>query len=265
MYSRAVRSGLLPALVVGVVLAAALISPSRPSTGPLVCYGYGYGCGAPIVTKLWPFAGPITGGTTIDISGSNFNNNAPGTQPIVKFGTTPATSVTLMSDSWIRVVSPAHAAGVADVRVTTAAGTNTAGQALYRYVSASWCAIFELSKMPTTWIQNQTKSFTIVAFNCGLKTWPATGYYRVDSNVHFTTKRGPGFQNQAFWLGQNYHNLSKNIASNRGALIRITLTPRFHGTVYLEAEMIKLHQFWFSRYLSRPPQFMSRLVVVTSH
>lgn len=46
------------------------------------------------------------------------------------------------------------------------------------------------------------------------------------------------------------------------ANIAITINPTFRGTVKLEAEMVKLHQFWFGRYLYRPAQFVFVSVVV---
>jgi hypothetical protein len=271
MNNRAVRSGLLPALVVGVVLAAALLSPARPSSSVLTCYGYSFGygyggCGAPTVTSVWPYAGPITGGTTVNITGTNFNNfKAPATAPVVKFGGVASPIVIYMSDTLLRVASPAHAAGVVDVTVTTAYGQTSAtnGGDLFRYVNASYCAAFILSKAPTVWKQNVTQSFALTVFNCGLKAWPATGYNRVNSNTHFTSRLGSGYNTSRYWIGPvNSHNLAHNIGSNRGLLIRITITPRFHGTAYLEVEMVKLHQFYFGRYLYRPPQFKAVVVVV---
>jgi hypothetical protein len=196
------------------------------------------------------------------IGGSNFNNFA-GSAPVVKYGGVPALGVTFVSDTQLRAVSPAHAAGVVDVTVTTAAGTSAAnGLDSYRYVNAAYCAIFLMTKAPTTWTQNVTSSFALTVFNCGTKAWPFAGYNRVNSNVHFTSRRGSGYNTQIYWKGQNSHNLSHQIGPNRGLLIRITLTPRFHGTVYLEAEMVKLHQLWFGRYVLRPPQFNAIVVVV---
>jgi IPT/TIG domain len=258
----AIRS--LPPLVVMAILAAAFIlSPGQNVKTVFSCYGYGYSCGAPTVTALFPYAGPITGGTTVNVTGTNFNNNAGSTVPTVRFGGVAAPIVLFKSDTLLTVASPAHAAGVVDVTVTNAGGTSAiTGPDRYRYVSASYCAIFDISRAPTTWTQNVTSSFALNAFNCGTKAWPFATYYRVNSNVHFTTRLGSGFNTQAFWKGQNYHNLGHNIAPNRGVLIRITLTPRFHGNVYLEAEMIKLHQFWFGRYVLRPPQFHAVIVVV---
>ena len=42
----------------------------------------------------------------------------------MKFGTTAATSFTVVSATRIQVVTPAHAAGAVDVRVTSTGGTS---------------------------------------------------------------------------------------------------------------------------------------------
>ena len=263
MQKIAIRS--LPPLIVMAILAAAFIlSPGQNLKTVFSCYGYGYSCGAPTVNRVWPYAGPIMGGTTMVISGTNFDNVAPGTKPVVRYGGVAALSVISFSDTEVRAVSPPHAAGVVDVTVTTAAGTSAAnGLDLYRYVNAAYCAIFLMDKAPTTWKQNVTSSFALTVFNCGTKAWPWSGYNRVNSNVHFTTKRGSGYNTRIYWKDQNSHNLTHNIGPNRGLLIRITLTPHFHGTVYLEAEMVKLHQLWFGRYLYRPAQFNAVVVAVS--
>ena len=53
------------------------------------------------------------------------------------------------------------------------------------------------------------------------------------------------------------------MAPNATQAMAMTLRPTFRGTVKLEAEMIKLHQFWFGRFLYRPPQFAYKSVVVS--
>jgi hypothetical protein len=88
-----------------------------------------------------------------------------------------------------------------------------------------------------------------------LNTWPALGYYRVDMSVRFTTRTGSGFNTKQYWVGFTYHNLARNDAPNGVATLAITMKPTFTGTVFVEAEMIKLHQFWFGRYLYHPTQF----------
>ncbi len=87
---------------------------------------------APAVTGLSPTAGPLVGGTTVTITGTNFNGATA-----VTFGGTPATSFTVNSDTSITAVSPAHVAGTVNVAVTTAAGTSASvAGSQFTYTSA---------------------------------------------------------------------------------------------------------------------------------
>ncbi len=84
---------------------------------------------APNSTGLSPNNGPVGGGTTVTITGTGFTG-ATG----VSFGGTAATSFTVVSDSTITAVAPAHAAGGVTVLVTTAGGTSVGGEgALFTY------------------------------------------------------------------------------------------------------------------------------------
>ncbi len=74
---------------------------------------------APTVSALSPASGPVAGGTSVTITGSGLTGATA-----VSFGTVAATSFTVVSDSEITALSPAHAAGPVDVRVTTTAGTS---------------------------------------------------------------------------------------------------------------------------------------------
>jgi hypothetical protein len=72
---------------------------------------------APAVTSITPARGPTTGGTVALVIGTNF------TQGIrVLFGSTPATGVTVMSDTRLSAVAPAGAAGVVDLTVVNPDG-----------------------------------------------------------------------------------------------------------------------------------------------
>jgi hypothetical protein len=266
MFSRAAKAGLVPGLIVSLVLGAAMLVPTNQGPIHLVCGGYGYAgpCAVPDVTGVTPGAGPIFGGSTVTITGTDFNNVFPPTaKPVVMFDSTQATVVSF-TDTTIIAISPAHAAGVVNVTVTTAAGTSVvdAGDQ-FRYVSASYCALINLSRAPTSWTKGVAQKFYVFVFNCGTKTWPATGYTRVDLNVHFTTRLGSGLNTRQYWLTQSYRDLARNVAPNASYAFTITLNPTFRGSVWLEAEMIKKHQLWFGRYLYRPAQFV--YVAVTVH
>jgi IPT/TIG domain/Viral BACON domain len=73
----------------------------------------------PIVTSISPTSGPVAGGTSVIIRGSGFTGASK-----VLFGTVPASSVTVNSDTQITAVSPAGS-GTVHVTVTTPGGTTT--------------------------------------------------------------------------------------------------------------------------------------------
>jgi IPT/TIG domain len=73
----------------------------------------------PRVTGTSAAAGPASGGTTVTITGSGFTGATA-----VNFGTTPAASFTIDSDTSITAVSPAAPADTVDVTVTTPGGTS---------------------------------------------------------------------------------------------------------------------------------------------
>jgi len=122
MLKRLKSAGLIPALVVSAVIAAAMIVPASANLFTSVTPGCGYGypvVGAPTITNVSPVAGPTTGGTTVVITGTNFCNVTS-----VKFGTVNATTFTVNSRTKITATSPAESPGTVDVRVTTSVSTS---------------------------------------------------------------------------------------------------------------------------------------------
>ena len=89
----------------------------------------------PVVLLAAPFGGPVTGGTSVTITGLNFTGVTS-----VGFGGVPATSVTFVNDTTIIATAPAHAVGVVNVSVTSAAGTGL-GFGLYTYLPTAQPAI----------------------------------------------------------------------------------------------------------------------------
>ncbi|PZA12230.1 transporter [Rhodopseudomonas palustris] len=84
---------------------------------------------AATVTAITPAVGPISGGTSVTITGTNLTGATA-----VTIGGAAATGVTVVNPTTITATTPAHAAGSADVVVTTPGGTAT-GTGLYSYVS----------------------------------------------------------------------------------------------------------------------------------
>ncbi len=74
----------------------------------------------PAVSSLEPDFGPVAGGTTMKITGTDFNAASA-----VKFGAVPATGFTVESDTQITAIAPRSTkVGAVDVTVTTLAGTS---------------------------------------------------------------------------------------------------------------------------------------------
>ncbi len=85
----------------------------------------------PAITAISPASGPISGGTSVVITGTNLTGATA-----VTFGATPATGFTVNSATQITATAPAGAAGTVDVTVTTAGGTSAISVAdRYTYVA----------------------------------------------------------------------------------------------------------------------------------
>jgi alpha-tubulin suppressor-like RCC1 family protein len=75
--------------------------------------------GVPTVTRVKPNIGPVGGGVSVTITGTNFT-----TATAVHFGLVPATSFTVKSATSIVAVSPAEPVGPVDVTVIDPGGTS---------------------------------------------------------------------------------------------------------------------------------------------
>ena len=73
---------------------------------------------APSVSALSPVAGPLSGGTTVAVTGTGFSGAST-----VDFGVYSAT-YTVISSTQISATSPAHSAGTVDLTVTTPVGAS---------------------------------------------------------------------------------------------------------------------------------------------
>jgi PKD repeat protein len=72
--------------------------------------------GAPTVIKVSPSTGPQAGGTSVIVTGTGFAPTSNAT--LFSFGFTPAASVQCSSSTTCSMISPAHATGNVDVRVS---------------------------------------------------------------------------------------------------------------------------------------------------
>ncbi len=87
---------------------------------------------APTVTSISPNSGPVTGGTTVTITGTNLMGTTA-----VKFGAAAATGFTVNSATQITATAPAGGAGTVDVQVTSLGGSSaTSGADQFTYLLA---------------------------------------------------------------------------------------------------------------------------------
>ncbi|MCA1683595.1 MAG: right-handed parallel beta-helix repeat-containing protein [Actinobacteria bacterium] len=89
---------------------------------------------APDVSGVSPNSGPATGGTSVVITGYNV-----GTATQVLFGTTPATSFTVVGPGQVEAVAPPHPAGQVDITVVTPSGTTAVSAASKFFYSSPAC------------------------------------------------------------------------------------------------------------------------------
>ncbi|MEU6585979.1 IPT/TIG domain-containing protein [Nocardia sp. NPDC046763] len=99
-----------------------------------VSNGVSYTYGAPVLTSISPTVGATSGGTTVVLNGTGL-----ATVSAVSFGGTPAASFTVLSDSQISAVTPAHAAGAVSVTVTNAFGTSNSVSFTFAVVPTLSC------------------------------------------------------------------------------------------------------------------------------
>ena len=106
-------------------------------------------------------------------------------------------------------------------------------------------ATYDLSKAPTAWKVGQSQTFSVTVTNTGTTTWVSTGYNEFDLDFHFTTTTG-GSAQQGHWLTSMAFALPHDVLAGQSLTFSVTLAaPSTAGSMFLEAEMIKEHAFWF--------------------
>ncbi len=94
------------------------VAVTTPGGTVIAVGGFIYTISPPVISSAAPNNGSTAGGTTVTITGSDLAGTTS-----VTFGGTSASSYTVISDTQLTAVTPAHAAGVADISVTTPSGT----------------------------------------------------------------------------------------------------------------------------------------------
>lgn len=106
------KRGALCVAAVAVLIPSVLAIPVADAAAP------------PKITGVSPNRGSTLGGSRVSVTGTGFSGVTA-----VRFGSSAGTNVTLVSSGRLLVTTPAHAAGVVNVRVVTKAGTSLAVQA----------------------------------------------------------------------------------------------------------------------------------------
>jgi hypothetical protein len=100
----------------------------------------------PAVTGISPTSGPTTGNTTVTVTGTGFTGATA-----VAFGSLAAKSFTVVSDTSLTAVSPAHSASTHAIVVTTPSGTSKAVAAAdFTYVVGPAVTSISPTSGPTT-------------------------------------------------------------------------------------------------------------------
>ena len=107
------------------------------TTGPV----YFFYLNAPVLTAGSPTQGPVSGGTTVTLTGAGLTGAIA-----VSFGSNPATSYTVNSATQITAVAPAGT-GAVPVTVTTPGGTSNS--VVYTYVAAPALTALSPNQGPT--------------------------------------------------------------------------------------------------------------------
>jgi len=142
---------IMPSAATGGTFAAANYTLSY-SNGSLTVLPVG---SLPTISSVLPIAGPNTGGTTVSITGTGFENGAG-----VAFGAAAAASVTFQNSSNLLAVTPVSASGTVGVKVNNPDGNSITANSAFTFGNAP---AFTLQPTNLTLNQGQTAQFSVQA------------------------------------------------------------------------------------------------------
>ena len=118
------------------------VTVTTPGGNATLTNAYTY-IAAPTIASIAPLAGPIQGGQTVIVTGTDFVDG----QTTVDFGGAGATSVTVADSTRLTATTPGHAAGVVPVTVTTFGNQPATLANQYSYLS-DWLLTLSVSPNP---------------------------------------------------------------------------------------------------------------------
>jgi hypothetical protein len=131
-----------PPGVQGKVVSITVITNSGRGVGPNL---FTYTAAAPTIYTVNPNTGSTAGGTNVTLTGFRFTGATS-----VEIGGIVAQSFTVIDDSHISIVTPAHSAEVVNISITTPAGTGTAYN-VFTYAQAPAPTSIYLPVGTTSW------------------------------------------------------------------------------------------------------------------
>ena len=169
---------------------------------------------APTITSFSPSTGSVEGGSFVTITGTNFTGTTS-----VKFGTTNAASIQVLSDTQISAGIPAHAPGAVKISVTTAAGS-VQSSGTYTFVDVTAPVLTApAAQTASTDVGKATASIDVTSLGSGTD--------NVDSNVSIIYRVGATVLSGAydFPVGQTTVTMdAKDAANNAATQVSFTVT-----------------------------------------
>ncbi len=144
---------------------------------------------APTVTSFTPTSGSTEGGTSVTVTGTNFQAGAT-----VRFGAVDATGVTFISSTSLTATAPAQAAGSVAITVTNPDGQN-ANRTGFTYVAPPSVSITTVTPASGSTAGGETIVISGSGFNAGaialINGLPLTGVTVTSTSISGSTPRGP--------------------------------------------------------------------------
>src|SRR2546428_508896 len=110
-----------------------------------------------------------------------------------------------------------------------------------------WSASYSVGTTPTSWISNQSQTYSVTVTNTGSQLWPSGGGNPVRLSAHFANAGGGAGNNT--WFSDQHFSLPADLAPGASVTLSITVTaPGNAGNLVLEYQMVKELQFWFGQF-----------------
>jgi cysteine-rich secretory family protein len=117
-------------------------------------------------------------------------------------------------------------------------------------VNATWSAAYSFNPS-TSWIGGQSQNVSVTLTNTGNQTWVNTGANPVMLDVNFSTQNAGNAVIGCCWKTSQLYSLPSSVAPGGSVTFTVSVTaPTTGGSYFLEAQLFKNQQFWFSTWQS---------------